>query len=820
LFVHHSMYETKNELEDALISSSERESVEEKDTTSSYVGPTTPAGQPLSSGSHLPHDWLEMRGIKPTFAERSHIDEPREEDEADEKVPINPAELTSSRSNEYVLPRRPNTRYDYAMDMDVGWSSAAPEDAFIHFMTFLNTEDLNSCATVNKCWNRVVTETPFLWRVLDLGYIWHRVNDQLVISLLKSKKFSQVEIINLEGCVGITKATVDYISRSCPDLLELHLTDCHNVDPNSCVELAMNLPGLRVLSIYGVARSARFGRSIHAENRAIQMPLYWKRVCADYHWDEKTARPVQIDQCRHGTAFAERACWGTMSSRCVYSNQFFHRPGNFPQELLHSCQLHEEDDFKDQDLFRCTICQRFFRRPSMWEEVTCKTCYDNENLRDKSKWILLTPSSIKDFGLDTLFNNLLILANPKNLPHTLKEYGASRCRLDYRMPDGSVQYNHDNVPFDLFRAVNHRRVNHYVSQLKEACKEAAEAGETRAVLVLTPERTVKLFADKYPVLQGYAGEMHIKLTQRAWNNVWKIVSPFLVCCVVVMLFKYTIFNTESGDTVVATAYAAQLQDSQDSSAQLEWVLILAGVFLVVMFLALLMAVRFREQCVKVLKGFVFLDLLFLYVLGGLLMVYMGAMITGLQLETISTAVALWNFGILGMLSLYAKVPPYFQRIFRVALFSVMSVMMVQTLNKWIVFFFAAAFALYDFMSAHKPAWRLLCPFLLPPNTPLAQYSPRILYPINGAVLRSVDILWFGIAFALVDASLASLFSVCTVLMFSLIACVFVGPYLGFGSGFRPVILAFAMLVVFMVLEVPLSSFINHQNLLTTTLPVL
>lgn len=160
-----------------------------------------------------------------------------------------------------------------------------------------------------------------------------------------------------------------------------------------------------------------------------------------------------------------------MRGRLVYDNQMYRRGGNYPKEVLYSCQLHSQEDYKDQELFKCECCSRMFRQDSMWGEIICNSCYDRENLRDVSKWIDLAKFSSKfnsnstvfgasgremrSLGLSEIFDKTLHVANRKNIPHTLQSYGSYAFDLNCTVPEED-RVDSAAVPLDMFRERNHQ----------------------------------------------------------------------------------------------------------------------------------------------------------------------------------------------------------------------------------------------------------------------------------------------------------------------------------------------------------------------------
>lgn len=543
-------------------------------------------------------------------------------------------------------------------------------------------------------------------------------------------------------------------------------------------------------------------------------------MCAMDALDVTTGTRVALDQCRHNREFGDRACWGGMLGRVAYSNIGFDRPGNYPNEVFYSCQNHEEEDFKDENLMKCEVCNRFFREDSMATDLVCNTCLDQERLRDQSFWVRLTPKNINSFCVSDILNKAMRLMSPLNLPHTLVSYGVVRCTVDYRIPQGM---DPSAVPITLFRDINAGGLSTQLDAIRQLLNDAKQAGATRALLSLDENKDIEVFADAYPLIDGRGGEGNLILAQISWANAYAIMVPFMMCCAILMFFIWLMKGGQSffSASVPVSDYSAQLQASREETVSIEYVLIMAGVLIFTVLVGLCVAVRYRAQCLRFLKIFIFLDLLLLFMLGTGMMIFLAATFVGLSLEVMSTCLFVWNFACVGMFCLYHDVPQKLHQFSLVSLFIVMGVMMAGTLNEWICFFFVLMFALADAVSLWRPQWQLLSPFTMLPTlqqhiNPAFQ-NPRILYPITGATLRSFDFLWVGLAFAAVTPTVVSSVSLCVIMLGTLAIDLFVGPYANYVTGFRPTPVAFALLCIIMIVgEDMLAPCLLSHNMLTTT----
>lgn len=128
----------------------------------------------------------------------------------------------------------------------------------------------------------------------------------------------------------------------------------------------------------------------------LNLGFFWLQYCALR--GVRVKDETKAAECRHeGALNTERGCWGPVRGRLIFSNQFYARGGNFPAEVSFSCQAHKNQDFHDPDLYRCEVCECLFRRSSMWSNLICCTCFDQELLFDKNNWVSLNARSIQQF---------------------------------------------------------------------------------------------------------------------------------------------------------------------------------------------------------------------------------------------------------------------------------------------------------------------------------------------------------------------------------------------------------------------------------------
>jgi len=186
---------------------------------------------------------------------------------------------------------------------------------------------------------------------------------------------------------------------------------------------------LDFLELYGVTSDVAVARKLNTLRPNMNLGFFWLEYCAATGMKLNGSGP---GTCRHEERINERACWGPIKGKLIYSNKFYHRAGNYPGEVIYSCAAHHNQDFSDRAFQTCEICSHLFRPSSMWTDLICRTCFDRENLQEPKIWIPLTRTNINNFGLTDISTKTIQLADRKNLPSTLKSYGPVPCRLDYK----------------------------------------------------------------------------------------------------------------------------------------------------------------------------------------------------------------------------------------------------------------------------------------------------------------------------------------------------------------------------------------------------
>jgi len=159
-------------------------------------------------------------------------------------------------------------------------------------------------------------------------------------------------------------------------------------------------------------------------------------------------------------------------------------------------------------------------------------------------------------------------------------------------------------------------------------------------------------------------------------------------------------------------------------------------------------------------------------------------------------VGFYNFGIVGLLTLYYRTPTYLHCAFLVALFSIMSVLITSMLQQYVALFIALL-AIADTVAMFRPQFaNMFTPFIIPTNLPLPPTTPKIFYEVDGLRLRAFDFMFYGMLPGVASYVFVNQFLVVSSILFGYIACVFVLPF--FSWQVRPLPLTF-ILVLFTAL---------------------
>jgi len=509
-------------------------------------------------------------------------------------------------------------------------------------------------------------------------------------------------------------------------------------------------------------------------------------------FEEGPPEPVTAP-CRYAGGFVG-GCWGQLSGRVVFSNQFYPRGGNYPREVLYSCYEHRDEDFKDEELEWCRACERFTREGSFFGEMTCKVCFDEKNLQNREIWVPLTAAGIKSFNFNHVLAHTLTIADRRNLPTTLKNYGNANFTLDLTFEDEEVEdMDLSEAPVKAFWNANSQKIRLQVHALKKRLDKAKKKNETRALLLYRGSTCVEIHADKGLLFDGSDGQDYINLTIQAWGEFYNILGPILGTLLAVLLFLNQIISFTDGLPIVRSNPISLPDRPQKSSSWEQYIIVGFIGVLVVIVMALRFLSRFRALFERMFRSFLVADIFLILAIGAGVLAMVSADNLNISTDIISMALAALNFGIVGLLAFYKPVPEAMHRIFLVTLFGLMAIILGSVLGWWTLVFIIV-FAGTDVFAMVRPRFAAhFSPFLLPTNLQVPNTNPKIFYEINGLRLRATDFLFYGLMAVFTTDSIVKATVGYTGILFGCALCVYVLPF--FSKKIRPLPVSFLLLLL-------------------------
>jgi len=728
-------------------------------------------------------------------------------------------------------------------------NTPVPEDLFIHCLSFLSGKDKATAAKVCRQW-RSIAYVPDLWPKLNLSNYVHGVHDALLEHILENNKprFNNITELNLEGCTALTYRCLPMITNNCPNLEVLLLTGCKRIHPDHIVVAVSKLQFLRKLELYKVTddfsiidrilaarpwidlgffwleylshsgktdsrmilegdRGARFirgrDRPYYEEVSDEEPPEYGIAVLDDSD-DELKKRnkhlvppPLQDPPCRWAGGFNDGACFGRVCGRVLMSNQHYPAGGNYPHEVRFACQQHKDNDLNDDELHKCESCEEFFKQRSMVSSLCCKVCYDSKKLHEKGIWIRLTTKEIRAFDFGKVCHSTVRMADWRNLPPRLTNIGEVTATLNYAPENEDEDFDDlEQVSQREFWFQNRERVDQVLHDFKRLLRLAQRRQNTRALLVYHPQNrdTICVMADRGLLFHGPNGQDFVNLTISAWIKFLAITLPVLVVSTLTIFlcwhmewFKEKFPPFESRPIIMKN----KPMKSQNAAF-----LIMAVAVFIAVFFAFFILYRFRRQCERVFRAFLVADIFVLMAMGGFVLTIIPLHNYNAATGMFTMCVGFYNFGIVGLLTLYYRTPTYLHCAFLVALFSIMSVLITSMLQQYVALFIALL-AIADTVAMFRPQFaNMFTPFIIPTNLPLPPTTPKIFYEVDGLRLRAFDFMFYGMLPGVASYVFVNQFLVVSSILFGYIACVFVLPF--FSWQVRPLPLTF-ILVLFTAL---------------------
>eukprot|EP01083_Nonionella_stella_P035197 96152_1 len=310
---------------------------------------------------------------------------------------------------------------------------------------------------------------------------------------------------------------------------------------------------------------------------------------------------VRRGACRYTGVAGERGCWGRVRGTLVYSNVEYHRAGNFPSEILYSCQQHRQLNDRQEQSHRCEKCQLLFREESCYNEVVCRACYDRVNLQNPDNWIRLSTKHIQDVSFSDILTKSLQLEDKKSLPSSLKKTATIEFDLDiaYAIEQADLEPD-DDIPLYTFWEGNRARVDEFLGDVRERLQSAKQTLATRALFVRASASKTAIYADRSAIAVEEEDETSLLLMTTALGQWWSVLFPFLATFVLVLLALHVysdlsvIFNDDP-----IPEYAVQ-----DLYTPMLWIelLQLIAILSVIILPPMITYLFWREHFQRVLRG--------------------------------------------------------------------------------------------------------------------------------------------------------------------------------------------------------------------------